>query len=60
MKKWMIMVVVGFLLCPILRAQDVSAKQAAAVEAAKNWLALVDGGQYGKVGRKHLLFFSQR
>jgi hypothetical protein len=50
----------ALLLCPVVFAQDQTAKQEAAKQAAQSWLALVDRGDYGPSWQDAASFFQSK
>jgi Protein of unknown function (DUF4019) len=50
----------ALVLCPAVFAQDVAAKREAAEQAARSWLALVDGAKYNQSWQEAASFFQSK
>jgi hypothetical protein len=60
MNRMLSIAMLALLLCPAVFAQDQTAKQEAAKQAAQSWLALVDRGDYGPSWQEAASFFQSK
>jgi hypothetical protein len=60
MNRMLSIAMLALLLCPVVFAQDQTAKQEAAKQAAQSWLALVDRGDYGPSWQDAASFFQSK